>query len=130
MNINKNDNNGNENTTTNRSRRATAQEREDMYLLWLEFYQEELSPYEIVDALDISETQFRAYLARGIYSGDIQAVAPKYKTCRAREFPQDIQKQLDVEGKDLVKIEVLSDGGVRLSALKPRKEVEAGDIEE
>lgn len=108
-------------------RRATTQEREQKYHKWLTLYQSALSPYEIMDALGISEAQFKAYLTRAICSGDTQAVAPTYRTCRGKELPLDILKQLDVNDKALVKIE-LDNERVCLCALKPTKEAEANEI--
>lgn len=118
------------NINTPTRRRATAQEREKAYLLWLEFYQKGLSPNEIVDVLEISEAQFKAYLRRAICSEGIQAVAPKYNTYRAKEFPKALQKQLGVEGMALVKTETSNDGQVTLAAFKPQKEVKNHEVQE
>jgi len=111
-----------------RSRRATAQEREQKYSQWLSLYQKEVSPNEIMDELGITEAQFKSYMTRAICSGDTQAVTPKYRTCRSKDLPPDIRKQLEVDDKALVKIEVLSDGGIRLSALKSTKKAEIDEI--
>ena len=116
------------NTNSGR-RRATVEEQEQKYHKWLTLYQDALSPYEIMDSLEISEAQFKSYLARAICSGDTQAVAPKYRTCRGKELPLDILKQLNVNDKALVKIERGNDERVYLSALKLAKEADADEIE-
>ncbi len=87
------------------------------YQHWLELYHECLSPCEITERLGITDIQFKIHLATAIMAEDTAAITPKNLTCRAKDFPKEIQKMLGIDGTGLVKYTQNSEGEVVLKPL-------------
>jgi hypothetical protein len=94
---------------TSRNRRS-ANEMKEEYQLFVELYNHEYTPYEIMERMNISKTKYKNYFADAIMNNLINLVSHKYGTCFGRHLPKEFLPLLQTSENDLVRFEMTEEG--------------------